>query len=320
MPILPMSCKRPADLDLLELVGRQLERAADGDGELGGALRVARGVRILGLDRVDQRAQHLEVAALDGEQQLAVVGVVLIELLRRFVEGARQLRDLGRPLDGHADAERAAGEAARAVHQARDRRRDVAREEERDDQRQRQRQRGPAAGVRPGRARQAIRVLARLRHHQPPAQAPERRVGAEQIAPVVGEVGDDGERVPARRAIDVGQQLGDDRNRRQVLLRQHAVAVGMRDQPPAIVDDVGDAAPPDARVLDEILHAPQAHLRRQVAAAARGPGQRRHQRDQHLAPPRRRVELARRHARRRRACRARRSCSSRSASVTSARS
>ena len=59
--------------------------------------------------------KHLEIAALDGEQQLAVVGVVLIEPLRGLVEGARQLGDLGRPFDGHADAERAGRQPTRAL-------------------------------------------------------------------------------------------------------------------------------------------------------------------------------------------------------------
>jgi len=68
-------------------------------------------------------------------------------------------------------------------------------------------------------------------------------------------------------------------------------AIGMRHEAPAIVDDVSDAAPPDARVLDQLLHAPQAHFRRQVTIV---PRQRRHQRNQHLAPPHRRIELARR--------------------------
>ena len=115
IPILPMSWRRPPTSISLSSSADSLSARADGDGELGGALRVAGGVRILGLDGVDQRAQDLEVAALDGEQELAVVGVVLIELLRGFVEGARQLGDFGRPLDGNADAERAGGEAARAL-------------------------------------------------------------------------------------------------------------------------------------------------------------------------------------------------------------
>ena len=218
-------------------------------------------------------ARDLEIAALDGEQQLAIVGVVLIELLRRLVEGARQLRDLGRPLDGHADAEGAAGQPARALA------------------------RGRATGVVMSRAKKNATTSdsASASAVQPPACARSRAPGHRRprAAPTppgpsatgraarrrraarapVGEVGDDGERVPARprdRCSAAARRRWGSTTRSPAA--RHARAIGMRHQPPAIVDDVGDAAPSDPRVLDELLHAPQAHLRSPGSDRARGSG------------------------------------------------